>query len=336
MTLNSDMMPRQSINLNGDNLMKTGWEKLREEWADESPFLRCHTSGSTGKPSDILLPKSEMIRSAARTARYFGLDSDSLLYCCISPDYIGGKMMYVRQQLLDCRLICEPPSNQPLIGADSDLHIDLLSVVPSQTIDILDRLHELPHIGNMLIGGSAIPSELRIRIAQSGMNAYESYGMTETSSHIAIRRVEAEEGYFQCLEGISVSETEGALKIRIEGWRDFLTNDAAEIREDGSFRILGRLDNAIISGGLKIFPEEVEKIISRHISVPFYISSEADSKWGRKVVMVIETDKKFDSSGFLEKLRRKIAEELPPHMIPKDIVAVDKFDYTPNGKIKRK
>lgn len=305
------------------------YEQLAREWTDNCPDIKCHTSGSTGTPADILLPKEQMRRSALRTINFFAINSDSLLYSCISPEYIGGKMMLVRSLVSGAALGYETPSNRPLQDY-SGPEITLLSIVPSQMIYILDNIECMPQIKNILIGGSAIPSSLRKRIADSGLSVWESYGMTETSSHIAIRKVEAIETPFHTLPGISVSTNDEALDIKIEGWKSFLTNDAAEIISSEEFRILGRLDNVIISGGKKIHPEEVEKKLSEHIKIPFYITSAPDEKWGQRVVMVAEGDEK-GNRGFIN----DACSILPKHEVPKQIIFRQSLQRTPNGKFIR-
>lgn len=304
------------------------YEELREEWESEKDYLICHTSGSTGKPKEICLPKEIIVDSAKRTIDFFNIDNHSFLYSCISPDFIGGKMMMIRSIIANTGLGWEKPSNQPLKDYKGK-EITLLSVVPSQMLFILNNLDSLPKIHNILIGGAPIPSSLRRRIAKSGINAYESYGMTETASHIALRKVEEDQKPFKTLSGISVSSADGALRIKIGETLTLTTNDAAEILSPNEFNILGRIDNVIISGGKKIYPEEIEKKLSSYIDSPFFISSLPDEKWGEKIVLVIES--KIDK----EKLTAICSKVLEPHQKPKEILTFPKLILTDSGKLKR-
>ncbi|MDE5874367.1 MAG: AMP-binding protein, partial [Muribaculaceae bacterium] len=161
------------------------------------------TSGSTGKAKEIRLPKEFVRRSALRTNRFFSIDSRSRLHSCVSPDFIGGKMMAVRSEMAGCRLTYETPSNRPLKDVEAG-EITLLSVVPSQMLGLLDSDGNLPPVRHYLIGGSSLSTELRNKICDSGVDAWESYGMTETASHIALRRVEREEGWFEAFSDISL------------------------------------------------------------------------------------------------------------------------------------
>lgn len=306
------------------------YEQLADEW-NNNDALVCHTSGSTGVPKEIRIEKKHLLESARRTADFFNLNSSSLLYSCISPDFIGGKMMLVRQKLLKCRLAWEPPTNRPLSGVKE--RISLLSVVPSQMIYILDNLDKMPPIDNILVGGSAIPASLRKRISQSGLKAYESYGMTETASHIAVRRIEEYPSPFSTLGGIEVFDEDGALGIRIPEWKTIVTNDCAEILNPTEFYITGRKDNIIISGGKKINPEVIEEKLSDAIKIPFYISSLPDDKWGERLIFIGECDS--NDTHLITEVRAACDSLLSGHEKPKDVYLRPSLERTASGKIKR-
>lgn len=308
------------------------YEDFFEEWHNDKEFVKCHTSGSTGQPKEIVLPKIEMLKSARRTLRHFSLNPQSHFHSCISPDFIGGKMMAVRAIDSGAQLTWETPSNRPLEGIKFE-RIDLLAVVPSQMVHILDHLTEIPIIGAIIIGGSAIPDNLRKRIAESGLNAWETYGMTETASHIALRHISSKPTSFEPLEGIKVStDSESRLVIEIEGWQKITTNDMAEISESGNFRIIGRADNVIISGGKKIHPEETERILEKELGVPVLITSEPDEKWGERVIMTIEDEYGADEDNKIISICKKC---IPSESVPKRIVH-GTIPRTPNGKKQRK
>lgn len=307
------------------------YEEFISQWRDGSRHIVCNTSGSTGKPKEIFLPKTEMEKSALRTIRFFNLDSRSHLHSCISPDYIGGKMMAVRSESLGAHLTWERPSNRPLSGYRGE-KIDLLALVPSQMDHILTHPEEMPEIRHIIIGGSSIPPHLRRKIAASGLDAWETYGMTETASHIALRRVSENEEAFTALDGIHVSLSEdGRLVIEMEGWQRIEANDIARINEDGSFEVLGRADNVIISGGKKIHPEHVEEILERELGAAVLITSEPDEKWGERVVMLIEDEGHISDSEIISAAKSN----LPSECVPKTI-RHESITRTPNGKKSRR
>lgn len=324
------------------------YEDFKREWESENDSIICRTSGSTGTPSEIPLPKKEVAASARRTIDFFGINSGSHIRSCISPEFIGGKMQMIRALEAGCSFSYEHPSNRPLDGYTGG-RISLLSVVPSQMIHILDNLDSMPRIDAILVGGSPIPNALKNRIEVSGLNVWETYGMTETASHIALRKVASYDpegtgtNAFEPLPGITIflSETHGLsvrhnetgkLGIHLAGWKEIVTNDIAEILPDGRFVILGRSDNVIISGGRKIHPEELENRMSLFLDFPFFLTSEEDEKWGRRLLLVAETD---PSQNSLQEILSKCRENLQGYETPKSVKYVTSLPRTTNGKLKR-
>lgn len=308
------------------------FEDFFEEWKSEVPYIEARTSGSTGEPKIIRLSKDFVRESALRTNRFFSVSSRSRLHSCVSADFIGGKMMAVRSELAGCRFSHETPSNRPLGSFCAADRLDLVAVVPSQLIHILDNIREIPSIGAMIIGGSAIDVRLRACVEKSGLNAYETYGMTETSSHIALRKVREKEDWFETLDGIKVeSDSRGCLVIRFSSGEEIVTNDLAQISGDRMFKITGRWDHVIITGGKKVNPYDVERKISMLVNAPYMITSRADLKWGRMVVLLIEGSEESEKIELLSALKAV----LDPWEVPKVIEWVRHLPRTANGKLKR-
>ena len=306
------------------------FEEFIEEWQGDNESINVKTSGSTGAPKEIKLPKKFVRESALRTNQFFGIKRGSRLHSCISADTIGGKMMAVRADLSNSIFTYEIPSNQPLKDLIRNENLDLVAAVPSQVHFILDNSNSLPKINNLLIGGSPIHLELRKRISKSGLNAFESYGMTETASHIAIRKIAETEIPFTLLPEIKVTINEdGCLCITFKDGTFVQTNDLAEIVSNNEFFIKGRKDDMIISGGKKINPYEIEKRIQKLISSPFLITGIPDEKWGVKEVLIIEGE------AIKGNLREKLSKVLDRWEMPKDIIYTDRLPRTSNGKIKR-
>lgn len=240
--------------------------------------------------------------------------------------------MAVRADIAGCRLTYEPPSNRILRNADDNRPIDLLAVVPSQMLDLLDNLDQIPEIRAIIIGGSPIMSDLRKRISESGLNAYETYGMTETSSHIALRKVTEKIGWFETFPGITVSsDNRSCLVIDFESGERIATNDIAETDGKRKFRITGRWDHVIITGGKKVNPYSVESKISGIFHSGIMITSEPDEKWGERVVLRIEGEKDLEEKILL----RKLKEVLAKWEVPKKIEWVKSLPRTENGKLIR-
>lgn len=317
-------------------------------WIGENDFLECRTSGSTGEPKLIRLPKQFVIESARRTNSFFGLGQDSHYYSCVSRDFIGGKMMAVRAAESGGRATFEMPSNRPMPNYTGE-RIDLLAVVPTQMEYLIDSGKDLQNVNAIIIGGAPLSKDLQKKIIERGINAYETYGMTETASHVALKKIDSLEARFLPLEGIKISleEETGRIKIEIEtkcnsGMQDsgditpglfsILTNDIGEIFDDGSFLVKGRIDNIINSGGIKINPIEIEEILESEFNFDILITSEPDDKWGEKVVMVIEpTWQELDDEELMKRCRKLLRRE----WVPKKILR-KKIRKTANGKKCRK
>jgi len=315
------------------------WEKelylFLNEWFSDSDCVLVKTSGSTGEPKPIELPKSMMQKSAERTIQYFGLQKNDRLLLSLPCRYIAGKMMVVRAIVGQMNLITvDPATDFDFLEQET---FDFGAMVPNQVFKLLEQpsgAKKLQNIRNLLIGGSSISGELEARISQLSSRIVITYGMTETASHIAIRELSGtlKSDLYRCLPGISVSLNENdCLQIHLpEFEKPLLTNDLAELQSDTAFRILGRADSVIISGGIKYSPEALEKKLERIINERFVISSVPDEKLGEKLALVIE------GKPFVTKhLEEKIKELFTTFERPKVICFLEHFPTTTNGKIRR-
>lgn len=306
-----------------------------KEWLSTSDFIEAQTSGSTGTPQIIRLPKTTMKQSAFRTIEYFGLRTGNRILLNLPCRFIAGKMMVVRAIIGQMDLVTVDPSTDfKLLTNDS---FDFGAMVSNQVFKLLEYpcgKEKLENIHNLLIGGSAIPANLEAQISQLSSRVVSTYGMTETASHIAIRELSGEKrsDIYHCLPGITVSTGEkDCLQIHVAEWNEPLqTKDIAEILSPASFRILGRVDDVIISGGIKYWPERIEEKLESVIPGRFVISSVPDEMLGEKLVLVIEGES-VDSELILQKSEGL----LPSFERPKAICFLDKFPETPNGKLKR-
>ena len=247
--------------------------KFVADWFDDSQFMTAQTSGSTGVPKTIQLLKSDMRASAQMTNAFFNINSNSTFLLSLSPNYIAGKMMIVRWLEAGAEMVEQTPSSNPLTQL-LQTQVTLSAMVPSQVVNILNEatsLAQLSKIENMIIGGAPLDSVTEKRIVETSLNAYATYGMTETLSHVALRKVGAEDSYF-ALPGVTFSQDErGCLKIDIPhlSIREVVTNDMVDLIDSTHFVWRGRFDNVINSGGVKIFPEEIEKLIAPYVKERF-------------------------------------------------------------------
>lgn len=336
--LSAKEISTRSVDVQND-LTIADWQKelfqFLNEWFSDSAIVVAQTSGSTGEPKPIELPKSLMRKSAERTIAYFGLKEGNRLLLSLSCRFIAGKMMVVRAIVGQMNLITTDPSGD--FDLLTDQSFDFGAVVPNQVFKILEQpsgKQRLENIRNLLVGGSAINTELETRIASLSNRVVLTYGMTETASHIAIRELSGakQSDIYRCLAGISVdTNEEGCLQIHHPEFSEPLqTNDLAEVLSPETFRILGRADSVIISGGIKFLPETLEKKLEGTIRERFIISSVHDRRLGEKLVLVIE-GKPFDT----RLLQTKIKSLFSPYERPKAIVFLENFPETSSGKIIR-
>lgn len=306
-----------------------------QEWFSPSPTIKAQTSGSTGEPSIVDLPRQVMISSALRTIEYFSLKEGDRTLLNLPCRFIAGKMMVVRAITGKMDLVTTDPS------LESDLltnyTFDLGAMVPHQVIKLLESdsgIRKIENIRNLLIGGSSIQATLEAQVARLKNRVVSTYGMTETASHIAIRTLSGpgRSEVYECLPGITVSMGKNdCLQVHVPGQGTLQTKDMAELISNTAFRILGRADDVIISGGIKYWPEAIEKKLAGVISERYVISSVPDDRLGEKLVLVMET-KTADT----EMIQRKLTEALLPFERPRRICLLEKFPETENGKLKRK
>ena len=313
-------------------------EDFLAEWRNESPTVLVHTSGSTGKPKPMWVEKRRMEASARMTCDFLGLCGGDTALLCMSLDYIAGKMMVVRALTCGLRLIVVEPSGHPLKSTQKEPSplCTFAAMVPMQVWNTLQKPEErerLMAIKHLIIGGGAIDDALATALAGFPNAVWSTYGMTETLSHIALRRLSGPEAteWYTPLPGVSLSLTEdGCLVIDAPTVHDgrLVTNDIAEMAPDGRFKILGRKDNVICSGGLKIQAEEVERLLRAHLREPFIITKRRDEKFGEVVVLLTEGD--------VDTARDVCQRVLPKYWQPRDYVHTDQVPMTETGKPARK
>lgn len=315
------------------------------EWNSDAPTVLVHTSGSTGRPKPLRVEKSRMEASARMTCRFLGLSEGDSALLCLPLDYIAGKMMVVRALTCGLKLLTVPPTGHPLadIGpllSPESPSIGLAAMVPLQvwnTLRVPEERERLRCVRHLLIGGGPVDGAMAEELRDFPNAVWSTYGMTETLSHIALRRLSGPEAsqWYTPFDGVTVSlSEEGCLVVDAPAVHDgpLVTNDIAELEAPSApgqscrrFRILGRKDNVICSGGVKIMMEEVERQLRRHLDVPFMITKAPDARLGEQVVLLTEaTD--VDA---IEALCRQV---LPQFYMPRRLLTVAKLPLTETGK----
>ncbi len=311
-----------------------------EEWFSEKNYFILNTSGSTGTPKSIEIERTKMIASATATINYLHITEGTPVTVCIDARFIGGKMQIVRALTHDLPLqIVTPTSN--LVNALSRFDtLGLISLVPLQLYSILDQdPARLDKASAILIGGAPIESKYMQAIAQLANPVYHTYGMTETISHIALKRLNSHppQNDFTVLPGIQIkTDNRDCLIINgaITGGMDIITNDIVTLTSKQSFHWQGRYDEVVNSGGIKIFPSEIDRLIATHVNTfypnhRYFCYGLSDHKLGQKLVLFIEGEDALVST----KLLQQIKEALPNYHAPKQILFSRQFRSTASGKL---
>ncbi len=309
------------------------------DWLSEAGTIVARTSGSTGKPKKLELQKKYMAQSAAMTLDFFGLQPGDKALLCLPIKYIAAKMMVVRAFTGKLDLYCIEPKLYPISPWTPE--IDFAAMTPSQVQKLLDTgegIAFLQRIKTLLLGGAAIPEILEKKLQHLPVSVWHSYGMTETMSHIALRKVNEPdaEKVFTPLPGITIEKnSNGCLRITAPqlGIFGLETHDVVEIYSGNRFKVLGRSDFVINSGGVKLFPEQIERKLSEWIAVPYFIGAAKDAVLGEKPVLYIESEPWPAEQ--ITALEQKMREGLAKFEIPKEIRFVKTFQRTATGKVIR-
>ena len=307
-------------------------EAFLQEWHNEDPTVWVHTSGSTGTPKPLQVEKERMMASARLTCSFLGLKEGDSALLCMPLQYIAGKMVVVRSLIAGLRLIPIAPSGHPL--KDLKETPTFAAMIPMQvynTLQVPEERARLMEIKHLIIGGGAIDDTLAHELKDFPNHVWSTYGMTETLSHIALRRLNGTDvsDWYTPFEHVRIRlSEEGTLIIYAPNVcpEELKTNDIAEINEEGKFRILGRKDNMINSGGVKIQIEQVEATLKAHLDIPFQITARKDAKFGEIVVLI------YNKVGNEDDIRRVCESELPTYWVPKAYIAVDELPMTGTGK----
>lgn len=302
------------------------------DWLSDDSELTIRTSGSTGVPKRVGLRKIHMVNSAKVTGDYFGLEAGDRVLLCLSTGYIAGQMMLVRAMVLGLKLDFVAPTSRPLDGVTKSYKF--CAMVPLQlesSLDKLDRIHTL------IVGGAPVSQQLRQAIRDRKTRVFETYGMTETITHVAVRPLSqydrgSHHDAFEILEDITISQDDRkCLVINAPNISDnpVVTNDIVELISDKEFRWLGRFDNVINSGGVKLIPEKIENKLAVIITSNYFISALPDERLGQKLILIVEGEIINNLQDMISKL------DLDKFEMPKEIYYIPQFKYTVNGKIIR-
>ena len=315
-----------------------------DEWNSGKLDFEIKTSGSTGTPKKIKLLRKDILASVELTKNAFDLSEYNLFYCCLNVETIGGLMMLFRSQVLKSEFLVVEPSSKPFEKLGNLEYLlnqkrgeVFFAFVPMQLQNMLEddkSMQLLRTAKTILVGGASISPELKHQIYESELPVYETYGMTETISHIALKNLYEGDENFKVLEGVEIkTNAQNCLMIKSPSTADLWieTNDMVEIIDKNSFKLLGRIDNVINSGGVKIQLEKIEEIINENtiLKERFFCFGIPDEKLGQKLVLVVESKEKKVSKEQLSSILSKFE-------TPKEIYFVEKFSETSSSKVDKR
>lgn len=304
-----------------------------KSWLNQTQTFTLTTSGSTGTPKEITLTRNQLQQSAHRTIKALNLSSVHTALICLDTRYIAGKMMLVRALEANMLMVAVEPSSNPLKNISRQPHFG--AFVPLQLDEIFkheESVKKLNRFKSVILGGTSISASLMQKIKTLSCDAYATYGMTETVSHIALQKLNGADAqdYFETLRGVTIKTDErDCLVIELNGFTEpVITNDLVKIIDHSGFEVLGRYDNIINSGGVKLIPETIERKVEPILKQSFFVSGIADERLGQKLIFVVES---HVQPGLMATLRLALS----AYEIPKEIFYVDQFVRTQTQKINR-
>ena len=346
------------INTNSSNAYYDKVLIFKHLWESGQENFTIQTSGSTGTPKQITLTRKQLVASAKMTAKAFDLQAGDTAFCCLNIEYIAGMMMLIRAFEVGMNLIVVEPSANPFLGIEKHLYLlstnrgrNFFAFVPLQIQTILEQTPKFVEILNsakvIIIGGASVNESIIEKIQKIYRPVYATYGMTETITHIAIKRLNgsAKDDFFNTLAGVYIKLNEDSclmIKSKSVGNQWITTNDVAEIINESSFVLHGRIDNVINSGGVKIQLEKIEKVgegilEKMQLVGRYFVFSLPDEKLGERMIFVLEKTNEKELASKVDATKvdilRAFKEILPKFEVPKEVFFVEKIVETPTGKI---
>lgn len=337
--LDFELFEINSISNNGD-IEDTYYQKIvffLNQIVQKDAIFEVYTSGSTGIPKKIIFNQEQAFKSASLSNNYFGINSNSVLFLPINIDFIGAKMLLARAFIAKAKIWIISPKSSVFNDFPDNIKIDFISITPyqlSQTIDIYP--HFFSNIKKCLIGGSSINAELKLKIKNLNTSCefFESFGMSETLSHFAIKKLNSIDDFFHVLPEYKIKVLEdGRLSITCPFLeQEIHSNDIVELVSPDSFIFIGRKDYVVNSGGIKIHPELLEKVLESKFNFPFYFSKIDDELFGEALVLNILDNNLLSDNDIMNLCQKEIHSK---YYLPKKIFRHSKFKYNQNGKLRR-
>ena len=318
-----------------------GTNRLDGEPAGPDDALILHTSGTSDGPKLVRLSRGAVEAAVASSSEALSASADDAWLCCLPVAHVGGLLVLLRGVLLGAPVRVHERFDPNAVAASD--RIAFTSLVPTMLRRLLDAGVDLGRFRAILVGGSALSADVRERAERSGTRIVETYGLTESCGGVvydgrplAVSEVRiGGDGEIE-LRGptlLTGYRSGGPPPLSEDGW--LRTGDTGEIDERGLLRVLGRLDDVIVTGGEKVLPSEVEAALLAHAKVrEAAIAGVRDPEWGQRVVAWVVPDDPSDPPT-LDELRDAAAASLPRHAAPRELRLVPRLPRTFSGKVRR-
>lgn len=314
-----------------------------QRWLSGQQQFEIQTSGSTGIPKKIFINRQSMIASANGTIQALGIRANQTSLVCLDTSYIAGIMMLVRSLEMGMHIIAVEPCANPFERIEPERKIDFTALVPYQVKAILQSPQKifLNQLRSVLIGGAPLDHSTKLELQNCKSLFFETYGMTETISHIGLKQINGslKSNFFTTLPGVSIRQDERGCLCIVTSYleHEIVTNDIVEMVDVNKFIWLGRWDNVINTGGLKVFPETIETkiegiFVQLNITNWFFITGLPDERWGQAVSLIVEGKLSEHQE---EELKQSLKSKLYKFEVPRSIICLPSFIRTDSGKLNR-
>lgn len=325
-------LPAHFRQLYGEESFEASLADFLNEWFLPGPLLKVHTSGSTGTPKELWVEKQRMMNSAMLTVAFLGLQKGDTALLCMPLQYIAGKMVVVRALVAGLNLQTVTPCGHPMAQAEEiPQFAAMIPLQVANSLQVPEETDKLKHIQHLIIGGGGVDPTLGETLKHFPHAVWSTYGMTETLSHIALRRLNGKEAseWYTPFEQVSLhlsADNTLIIEAPLVSKDRLVTNDIAEFNGKGQFRIIGRKDNTINTGGIKVQIEQIEAALHPFLPFPFMITAAPDAKFGERIVLLAEATEKEKT------LVEKTFASLPPYWRPKQLIFLPHLPLTGTGK----
>lgn len=316
------------------NEFHTSIYSFLHEWYNQTNFITVNTSGSTGSPSSISLKKKAVFQSALITCELFNLTEKTSAVLALPVNYVAGKLMLIRAIASGLNLLLIEPNSNPLASLKGE--IDFIALTPMQLKHGFSCPNKINLCHTILIGGSPIDPTMTEQLFDYKSNIFQSFGMTETATHVALRPLNHTETIqpYKAIPGVFFeTDNRNCLLINAPHLSNtpIVTNDIVELIDNTQFYWKGRFDFVVNTGGIKVFPEEIEKKIYKILKFPFYIAGKPDEELGEKIVIIVQSENYDDYLNHEKEIKMLLSK----YETPRDIIKVKKIRFSENGKVIR-